>query len=132
MFACTCILLLLVFSAVWAQAHPGEIKGRVEDDSGQSLPEAIVVLAKVGGDLRRKTTSNAEGFYQFSQLPSGSYRLEVSATGHLVQAREEIQLGEGAAIEVNFRLQSAGDDHSPSRTKRGESTQSQYLHPENR
>ena len=107
--ACKFMLFFMAFSAAWAQAHPGEINGRVEDDSGQPLPEAIVVLAKVGGDLRRETTSSAEGFYQFAQMPGGSYRLEVSATGHLGQAREEIQLGEGASIEVNFRLQSAGE-----------------------
>jgi len=88
-----------------AQSDAGKISGYVEDGSGQPLSSATVVLAEVDGESRHETTSDTQGLYEFSSLPSGDYRLEVSASGHLGQARDPIRLEEGVAVEVNFRLQ---------------------------
>ncbi|MEE8160304.1 MAG: TonB-dependent receptor [Acidobacteriota bacterium] len=99
------ILLFALASVVSAQANGGEIRGRVEAENGQPLAQSTVVLANQRGDLRRETTTDAEGFYRFSRLPSGQYRVEASAQEYRTESKDEVHLTEGAAVEVSFRLQ---------------------------
>lgn len=79
-------IALLLFGLFWliqpapqsyAQSQPealGSIRGVVRNDGGQPLPNIVVILEALYGDLRRVTT-NAQGEYEFLSLPSGTYRL---------------------------------------------------------
>ncbi len=102
------LVLMLVVSShslLRAQSPKREIRGRVVTDEGQALTQARVLLVKESVNLRREATPDAQGFYQFSELVEGIYRLEASAEGYLSQTREEVQLPGAASLEIDFRLQ---------------------------
>lgn len=99
------ICFLLLLGAVALQA--AELRGRVVDDQGQSMPYATVFI----GEMTQATTTNNQGEFLFVQLPQGELRLTVSHIGfktaviHLelnqestsvsIQMEEEVvQLGE--------------------------------------
>lgn len=90
---------------VLSESRSAEINGYIENDNGQPILSATIVLTGVGSEFHLEATPNAQGFYTFSSFPSGSYRLEVKASGYLGQAREPIEPRQGTSIEVNFRLQ---------------------------
>lgn len=61
------------------QKGTGSIKGRiVEFESSQPLPGATVYIK----ELKRAVQSNQQGYYNFADLPSGAYSLQVSFIGY--------------------------------------------------
>jgi hypothetical protein len=62
------------------------LAGRVKDENGDALAGATVSLS---GSQTVKTTTNAEGRYSFSDLPtSGRYALAVTATHYAFEAKD--------------------------------------------
>ena len=82
----------------------GQISGRVETEQGDPVQQATVVVFSEQLNLRQETTTTAQGSYSFSELPSGTYRVEAMAEGYNVEVRGEIDLSEARTPEVNFRL----------------------------
>jgi hypothetical protein len=78
--------LLLIIAArlpVLAQAdNGGEIVGRVTDRSGAALPGVRIAIAG-SGNLRREGITDAHGQFQISNLPLGTYRVQVELAGFL-------------------------------------------------
>ena len=103
------VLVLMVavssHSLLRAQTPRSEIRGRVVNEEGQALPQARVLLVNESVNLRREAIPDAQGFYQFSELEEGIYRLEASAEGYLSQNREQVQLPMAFPLEIDFRLQ---------------------------
>lgn len=56
-----------------------EISGRLVSTRGHLLEGAVVTLT---GDADKADTTDAEGFYSFSGLPTGDYRTEPSKAGY--------------------------------------------------
>src|SRR5262249_45852651 len=74
--------LLLPSAAGWAQST-GAVRGRVVDEKGQPLPEAVVTLEFQGGVTRKlETKSNKKGEYTQVGLPPGPYKITVSKEGY--------------------------------------------------
>ena len=61
------------------QALSPALRGRVTDPSGAVVPNAVVDLSGPGGKQRRSTGGNGE--FAFPRLTSGTYQVQVSATG---------------------------------------------------
>ncbi|HVF57510.1 MAG TPA: TonB-dependent receptor [Pyrinomonadaceae bacterium] len=77
--------------------------GRVEDASGASVGGASVTATNLDTNQTRTATTNAEGFYRFSFLPVGNYKLVVECTGfeaHTVR----LTLSVGQALDVPVKL----------------------------
>src|SRR5258708_13348233 len=75
--------LLLTAEAGWAQST-GAVRGRVVDEKGQALPEAVVSLDFQGGVTRKfdtKTTKKGE-FPQVGRVPGG-YRITANKEGYV-------------------------------------------------
>lgn len=86
-----------------ADAVGGMIAGRVANDAGEGLADAIVVLqstALKGGTQERMT--NAQGFYRFDNLPAGNYAIQVLAGRANVS--KITALPEDAKFRANFRV----------------------------
>jgi hypothetical protein len=75
-----CVLLALTSIAL-AQSSTGTITGRVLDTSGQSVPDANVILTKSDTRDRRSLTTPASGDFVFTALQPGPYNLRVEAKG---------------------------------------------------
>ena len=71
---------VLVFVGVHLHAQSGEpVSGRLLNSlSGDAIPGATVVIE----ELRRQTTSAADGTFSFTNVPAGSYHLMVKADGY--------------------------------------------------
>jgi tetratricopeptide (TPR) repeat protein len=75
-------LLLLPSAAGWAQST-GAVRGRVVDEKGQPLPEAVVSLDYQGGVTRKfDTKTNKKGEFTQVGLTPGPYRITASKDGY--------------------------------------------------
>ncbi|MGA9978053.1 MAG: carboxypeptidase regulatory-like domain-containing protein [Candidatus Sulfotelmatobacter sp.] len=75
-----CAALLLMSALAIAQST-SLLNGSVTDSSGAAVTGAQITLSNPATGLQRTTQSNGTGLYQFLDVPPGTYRLDVSATG---------------------------------------------------
>ncbi|HET9887064.1 MAG TPA: choice-of-anchor B family protein, partial [bacterium] len=82
----------------------GAIQGTARD-AGTSLPIELVELSLVGTPL--KTTTAANGFYSFPDVPSGSYQLQVLRYGYLVPGNIPVTVTTGNTLTRDINLHAA-------------------------
>lgn len=95
-------------NAAYAQVGVGAaatLTGRVTDPSGAVVPGALVTLVNNAGGLPRSTTSNDSGYYTFSLLAPGSYRLTVTKAGFgdVVIPSVMLQVNQTANVNATMR-----------------------------
>ncbi|MCW5981408.1 MAG: TonB family protein [Bryobacteraceae bacterium] len=81
--------VFLIFTAALCLALPlaalqtlsGKFYGTVSDATGGVVPNATVILSNVNGSTRDMTTTSTVGVFEFVDLPSGHYTLEVLKPG---------------------------------------------------
>ena len=78
--ACLFLLSGMQFSSLHAQ-NTGTIEGTVTDTNGQQLTNVTVQLTSPVTDQKWTTTTDSSGFYRFSNIPVGRYRLTTGAPG---------------------------------------------------
>ena len=104
--------LMLCFAAMaFGQKTSGNIEGVVTDRNGAVVVGATVTAKATGttAGYNKSTTSNGEGYYQFSQVPVGTYTLSTSNTGFKT-SNTEVTVSIDKAATVNTQLQvGAGD-----------------------
>jgi hypothetical protein len=85
-------------------AHAGSISGYVyEEDGATPLPGASVYAFPVSGDHPGAgANTEADGSYTIQGLPSGKYRVQVTASGHASQFYDLVT-DEAAATEVTVK-----------------------------
>ena len=80
---CICGLFIFVLSvSVNAQFKAG-IQGTVKDTSDALVPGATITLINSETGKTQETTSNDEGFYRFSGLAPGKYKMKIEKTGYM-------------------------------------------------
>src|SRR5687767_1958297 len=98
------LIVLTLATPVLAQRITAGIRGTVTDSSGATVPGATVTIKGEGTGLTRSATTNAAGQYNFSQLPVGSYRVEVTLTGFKSAAVSNVVTSAAEDREVNVTL----------------------------
>lgn len=88
----------------YAQTGTGEITGSVTDSSGAVVAGATVALTNPATGVRRSTTSNSEGLFNFPALRPGTYTLRVEMQGFQAQVRGDIVLQVGQIPRIDFAL----------------------------
>ncbi len=80
-----CISLLLACSLIprilLAQGATSAIFGTITDPTGAVIPNAHITARNTDTGVAYPTTSNNQGAYRITQLPPGSYTLEVKSPG---------------------------------------------------
>ena len=100
------VLLGLLFSVnVFAQSN-GHITGTVTDENGAKVPGAHVVLSSSAG-IQLNTSTNDNGSFEFRNLKSGTYFIEVKAKGFSVYTSEEIEFNRGDQKDLAVGLKLA-------------------------
>ncbi|HYJ87902.1 MAG TPA: TonB-dependent receptor [Pyrinomonadaceae bacterium] len=97
------VMLVTLITHTNANAQGGvTIEGRVTDERGSAVAVAEIRLSsRTGFQLIAKTDSS--GDYSFQNVKTGSYILEVNASGFAAITSEEIQLGSDP-VKQDFRL----------------------------
>ena len=113
-FIIFCLLFLSLISAV-AQTASGALRGQVTDPSGAAITDATVVMTpSTGSPITVKT--DAQGMYEFKNLPPGKYSLTVAARGftlyendNIVVADQSLHLNVPMTIEVETQKLQVSD-----------------------
>lgn len=93
------LLSTLAVYSVYAQKN-GVITGKITDNDGNfSLPGATVKLT----ESNRYTVSNQTGDFEFLNIPSGTYQVEVIYLGYQTQS-QQVTVEEGKHAVINFVL----------------------------
>jgi len=75
-------LLTLILTAASVLASPtGSITGAIKDQSGAAISGAQITLVRTDTNTRLTARTDANGAYQFPQLPPANYSLTVEAIG---------------------------------------------------
>jgi hypothetical protein len=95
---------LLLTIAPFSQSPNGTISGLIVDPASRVIVGAGIVVVNDSTGLHYETDSNSDGIYLVSNLPPGSYRIQVSKIGFKTLIKPEITLNVQGAIAVNFTL----------------------------
>lgn len=103
------IAFLLVFSflllpSAHAQSDRGGISGKVTDNTGAVLPNALVTLRNEATGVTQTAPSNGSGDYVFQLLNPGSYSVAVTAQGFKTAERTHVVVDVGQVNEQNVTL----------------------------
>ncbi len=78
---CVAALMLLAGVAAVGQSIYANLTGVVSDSTGAVIPNANVTLKnEASGDVR-KTVTNSDGYFSFVSFPTGTYSVQVEASG---------------------------------------------------
>ncbi len=104
------VLLLALSSLGVAQQTLGGITGTVSDKSGSVLPETVVTVVADQTQLTRSMKTNANGGYDFVNLPIGTYTISVTHDGFQSERLPAIlvQANRTATLNVTLRVGQVG------------------------
>jgi hypothetical protein len=110
-------LLLILFAAAvafvsshtaTAQLLYSSIVGNVRDESGAAVAGANVTATSRETNQSRQTTTNSEGNYTFSNVPSGTYTVKIEMAGFAPFTRQEVLVAINTTARVDAKLGLAG------------------------
>lgn len=99
------VFSLTISLNVFAQGNGG-ISGTVSDDNGAKVAGAQVVLTSSNG-VHLNTSTDQSGTFEFNNLRSGSYYIEVKTSGFSTFTSAEIRFVRGESKEVPVQLRVA-------------------------
>ncbi|MFZ0936932.1 MAG: carboxypeptidase regulatory-like domain-containing protein [Bryobacteraceae bacterium] len=82
----------------------GTIRGSVLDPSGAAIKDAVVEIQNPVSHYSRSTPTDAEGKFQFGNVPFNNYHLTASAAGFQVGV-EDVNIRGVVPVEVKLNLQ---------------------------
>src|ERR1700734_909434 len=101
------IVLVLLGATGYAQTFRGAINGTVTDASGAVVTGASVKATNVATAVGITATTTSGGEFAFQDLPLGTYKVEVTATGFRAAAFDNISVTAGGVYTLTVKL-SAG------------------------
>ena len=102
------IVLCLLISASGigvAQAIKGTLLGSVTDSAGAAAANASVTITETRTSVSITTAANADGYYVFSNLQDGVYRIEASAQGFKKVIRDNVEVKVNSTVRIDLSLE---------------------------
>src|SRR5215813_1020140 len=107
-FSPACLLLALLsalFSArAWPQTQLASVLGTITDASGAVVSDAHVTFLNKSTGLNRDASTDLNGQYCVTGLPTGGYSARVEKQGFQTQVREELALTSACEFIMNLSL----------------------------
>jgi trimeric autotransporter adhesin len=97
------LMVPLVTSAAFAQTFTGGIRGAVKD-SGGIVPGVTVSLVNEDSGASREAVSNAQGQYDFSAVPPGTYTVKAALTGFKTYENKGVRIGTQQFVTLDITL----------------------------
>ena len=108
------LLSLVVAAPALAAAQDGEISGRVSDPAGNAVADVRVTISGAAILFARTTSSSPAGFYRFTALPAGTYRVTFEAEGSQAGSPQEVSIGEGTRVMLDAHVEAGRpEDDAP-------------------
>src|SRR5439155_2667522 len=100
------VLLSVLFLVVPANAQTfrGAINGTVTDPSGAVVPGATVKAIDAATNIDHTTVTTSDGQYSFQDLPVGTYKILVKATGFPDSSIDSVRVVAGAIYTLEIKL----------------------------
>jgi hypothetical protein len=106
---CAAAVLLLCFaSPVLSQTSNATLGGTVADRTGALIPGVTITATNTQTGIVNSVVTNETGTYQFASLQTGTYRVSSELPGFQPQVYNEVILGVGQQVRLNFTLQVGG------------------------
>lgn len=90
-----------------AQTPVGTLEGRIEDPASALISDAEVIVHQPQNGLTRTLHSSKQGSFHFSDLPVGTYVLEVHSQGFAPYSASSIRIDIGQVVTWPVQLQIA-------------------------
>ncbi len=101
------MLTLVLAMGVNAQTFRGAINGTVTDPSGASVPGAQVRAIDTATGIDHTTVTTSDGEFSFQDLPLGTYKLTVVASGFPNNTVDNVQVTAGSIYTLTVKLSMA-------------------------
>ena len=104
--AVSLLVLIFALNTAYAQSgNAGAVRGTVADPSGAVISGASVNLVNAASGLSRVVVSDAQGQFEFSNVPFNLYRISVSANGFAPVSRSfEIRSVVGTTLKLVLQV----------------------------
>src|SRR5207249_8900492 len=102
----TLVLSLLASRQGFAQVN-AVLSGTVSDASGALIPGVEVVARNINTGIMDTKLSNESGNFVFPSLQPGTYTLSAALSGFQTATYNNVVLGQGQQVRLNFNLQVA-------------------------
>ena len=101
------VILQFFVVGAWAQlaTTTATLSGTVTDSSGSVVAGATATLSSTENGVTQTDSTNSEGYYSFSQLPPGTYKLTVQWTGFKTYQQNGIVLNSAQSALQNVKLE---------------------------
>ena len=96
-------VLALTFSA-FAQVQNAQFTGTVSDPTGAAIANAKVTVTNPATDLNLTTTTNSSGNYTVKEVPIGTDKITVEASGFKTVSNAGVTANAGTIAHVDFKL----------------------------
>jgi hypothetical protein len=97
-------VILVMCGCIAAQSPDGTINGLVLDPTGRVIVGAEIRIENDATDVQYVGKTNGEGIYVVTNLPPGTYRLQVSKIGFKTLIKPDIILNVQDSLAINFTL----------------------------
>jgi len=99
------VALVCLPTLVGAQAVRATLLGNVTDDAGLGIPGATVTITEVNTNISSTTVTNESGYYTFSSVKDGVYRVAAEISGFKRAVREGIEVAVNTTVRVDLKLE---------------------------
>src|SRR5215471_15508327 len=106
MTSCFVGVLLIVLAAplLFAQVDRAVLEGAVSDPSGRVIVGASVGVLAVDTGIRQEQPTNEKGYYRFSGLPVGRYKVTANSKGFKTKVIDNVTLQVGQTHTLDIGL----------------------------
>lgn len=99
------VALLVLPAGAFGQAVRGTLLGNVMDTSGLAVPGATVTITEVNTNITTSNVTNESGYYLFSNIQDGTYRVEAELTGFKKFLRDGVRVDVNTTVRVDIKLE---------------------------
>src|SRR5258708_6527397 len=103
--ASAAVLVFVCSSTVNAQAVKGGLLGNIVDQSGFALPGVTVTITEVNTNISYSAVTNESGYYIFSNLKDGKYRVTAELSGFKRIVRDGVDVPVNATLRADLNMQ---------------------------
>jgi hypothetical protein len=106
--AATSVVMVLWTGTAGAQGASGTLNGQVVDQSGAAMPGVTVTATNPSTGYTRVAVTGAQGLYQLSALPIGTYTIDYRLEGFKTASRAGILVEASVPRALNVTLEVGG------------------------